>query len=146
MRYHSPKRRQSTRDLKASRAIVGQRSDGLCECCGRPLPVNDDGTYRFEFQHRKAKQRNTPDHSVTNGLALLPACHAYITANPAGAFEMGWSVEQHEDPARVPVMLHGLRQVWLRPDGTTEPVDGCPECSSGDCAPDRCQNYAYQED
>lgn len=145
MRPHSPKRQQSTRTLKVSRAIVNDRSEGLCECCGRPLPVNDDGTYRFEFQHRKAKQHNVADNRVTNALALLTACHARITANPALAFEMGWSVQQHEDPARVPVMLHGSRQVWLRPDGSIDVADGCSECGSGDCSPEGCQHYARED-
>ena len=55
MRYHSPKRQQSTRDLRESRRLVGERSEGACEVCCGPLPVLDDGTYLFEFQHRQAK-------------------------------------------------------------------------------------------
>ena len=43
MRYHSPKRQQSTRDLRSLRPILVTRAAGHCEHCGTPFRITDDG-------------------------------------------------------------------------------------------------------
>ncbi len=148
MRYHSPKRRQSTRDLRELRPILVERADGSCEKCGEPFNVDDRGEPIASLHHRKARTQGGLD-TADNALLVHMHCHTIypnsIHMTPAWSVENGWIVPRGQDPARTPVMIAG-RMCWLRPDGTVEPVDGCMTCGSGDCSPERCQNYAYQED
>lgn len=148
MRYHSPKRQQSTRDLRETRKVLAIRCDGRCEHCGYALPVADDGTPVFSIHHRLSRAQGGGD-GPENTLAVYPPHHnvqpGSIHQEPAWSVENGWIVERGKDPARVPVMLHGSRLVWLRPDGSIDVVDGCSECGSGDCSPESCQHYARED-
>jgi len=94
----------------------------MCEVCGGPLPVLDDGSFLFEFQHRQAKQRHAPNNSPENGLAIHPSCHQWITGHPSTAVAMGWSVHQHADPATTPVLIAG-RWSLLGADGGVQAVN-----------------------
>ncbi len=136
MRYHSPKRQQSTRTLKATRPLVGRRSDGICDRCGFSLPIGDDGSPEYEFHHRQKRSQGGGD-GPENGLALCTPCHGLTHAQPAWSMENGWIVPRGQDPARTPVMIAGQLS-WLTPGGAARPVEGCPDCGRADCGPERC--------
>ena len=140
MRPHSPKRQQSTRDLKAVRPLIAERSQGACEHCGQTLPINAKGEPVFELHHRLRRTQGGTD-CPSNLLAVLSSHHTLwpksIHQEPAWSVENGWIVERGKDPARVPVMILG-RDWLLRPDGTKVPADGCVSCGSGDCGLERC--------
>lgn len=140
MRPHSPKRQQSTRDLKAVRPLIAERSQGACEHCGQTLPINAKGEPVFELHHRLRRTQGGTD-CPSNLLAVLSSHHTLwpksIHQEPAWSVENGWIVERGQDPARVPVMIAG-RMRWLRTNGTVLPVEGCPDCGSADCGPELC--------
>lgn len=121
MRYHSPKRRQSTRDLKVTRPIVGARSAGICDRCGFSLPVADDGSPEFEFHHRQKRTQGGKD-GPENGLALCAPCHRLAHAQPAWSRECGWIVPRSQDPATTPVLIAG-RWSLLDSTGGVQAVD-----------------------
>ena len=140
MRYHSPKRQRSTRDLRDVRPILVARAAGHCDHCGTPFRIADDGHPVAQMHHRLRRSQGGTD-CPSNLLLVRPECHTVhqlsIHQEPAWSVENGWIVERGKDPARTPVMIAG--QDWfLRPDGTKVPVEGCPECSSPDCGPERC--------
>lgn len=140
MRPHSPKRQQSTRDLRETRKVLAIRCDGRCEHCGYALPVADDGTPVFSIHHRLSRAQGGGD-GPENTLAVYPPHHnvqpGSIHQEPAWSVENGWIVPRGQDPARTPVMIAG-QPSWLTPDGAARPVEGCPDCSRADCGPERC--------
>jgi len=91
------------------RRSVRERANGLCERCGQP------GT---DAHHRKNRSQGGR-WDVANILLLCRQCHIWVTVNPALARESGWSVQQHEDPQAVPVLIIGQ---WMRlhNNGTVE--------------------------
>lgn len=140
MRHHSPKRQQSTRDLRETRKILAVRCDGRCEHCGYALPAADDGSPVFSIHHRLSRAQGGGD-GPENTIAVYPPHHnvqpGSIHQEPAWSVENGWIVERGKDPARTPIVIGG-RDWFLRPDGSKVPVEGCPECHSPDCGPERC--------
>lgn len=140
MRPHSPKRQQSTRDLRETRKVLAIRCDGRCEHCGYALPVADDGTPVFSIHHRLSRAQGGGD-GPENTLAVYPPHHnvqpGSIHQEPAWSMENGWIVPRGQDPARTPVMIAGQLS-WLTPDGAARPVEGCPDCGRADCGPERC--------
>lgn len=105
---------------KKCRALVYERSNHVCEVCGQGRGS--------EVHHRKNRSQGglwTPD----NALHVCIWDHRWITVNPAGAREQGWSVRRNDDPATTPVRhaWHGL--VLLTPDGSVEPVQTTGEAA-----------------
>ena len=147
MRYHSPKRQQSTRDLRSLRPILVARAAGHCEHCNAPFRITDTGDPVAQMHHRLRRSQGGQD-CPTNLLLVRPECHTVhqlsIHQEPSWSVENGWIVERGKDPARTPAMIAGQMR-WLRPDGTVEPVDGCRECGSSDCSPLGCEHYARSE-
>ena len=114
MRFHSPKRQKSTRDLATTRPLIDARSDGYCDRCGQPLPTLDNGSRHFELHHRQARTQGGGD-GAENGLATHPTCHAWIHSHPIEAKDSGWIVPRGQDPATTPVLIAGR---WSLLDST----------------------------
>lgn len=90
------------------------RSQGLCECCAKPL----DG--RVERHHRK-RRRDGGDR-LANVLFLLPECHHRWTVQPAEARERGIIVSVSEEPDVVPVLWRGSSWRLLDDFGGASPI------------------------
>ncbi|MEU5258960.1 HNH endonuclease signature motif containing protein [Amycolatopsis sp. NPDC021455] len=108
-------------NITQARRIVAARSDGMCEVCGRGKATN--------IQHRKNRSQGGT-WRVSNLLHVCGSgttgCHGYIHAHPLKSYANGWSVRQARDPADMPALLwkhFGRHYVWLRDDGSWEPVD-----------------------
>lgn len=86
----------------ATRRLLRQRSDGVCEQCGMELATN--------AHHRKNKSQLGSD-SLSNLLHLCGSgttgCHGYITEHHAESYLKGWSVRSTEDPREIPVLYRG---------------------------------------
>lgn len=96
---------------EACRRIVAQRSGGLCETCGTPGGL--------EKAHRVARSQGGR-WDPENILDLCHSCHAGNHARPTRAYEHGWHLRRHQDPAAEPVLLWkgGLMvKVLLHADG-----------------------------
>jgi len=91
----------------AVKALVSERSGGLCERCGRHEPD-------MQYHHRRARGMGStkrPDtNQPANCLHVSAACHAIIESLRAEAYEFGWLVRQHQTPADIPVLRRG---VWV---------------------------------
>lgn len=96
---------------KTARAMVRERSGGVCEVCGTARATN--------YQHRKNRSQ-AGEWSVVNGLDVCGSgttgCHGWIHANPTKSYERGWMVHSWDDPANVPVRI-GCHLVFLTPTG-----------------------------
>lgn len=121
MRFHSPKRQKSTRDLAGLRPLVDARSDGRCDRCGQLFPVLDDGSHLFALHHRQARTQGGSD-SAENALIVHARCHAWIHGHPADAKGAGWIVPRGQDPATTPVLIAG-RRCLLSADGGVQVLD-----------------------
>ena len=91
---------------KDVRALVWERSRGMCEFCG--LPLQEDS---FDFHHRQLK---TKVDLPSNGLAVHHFCHIQspgsIHQNPHVSKFLGFIIPswiRPEDFPIVPVFLHG---------------------------------------
>ena len=82
----------------ATRKIIKERSNGLCEKCGQQR-----GT---EAHHRKNRSQGGT-WEPTNILLLCHGCHAWITTHPALATDAGWAVSRNCEPHLVPVKIAG---------------------------------------
>ena len=89
---------------------IYRRQQGLCACCGRPLPVY------WPAHHRQLRSQGGQD-SVCNLVGLRPSCHRTVHNHPARSAEFGYIVLRDEDPATKPLHLFDGRLVLLRPDG-----------------------------
>ncbi len=98
----------------ATRDVIYQRSDGVCERCGAG-PVE-------QLHHRRARgaggSRRTDTNTPANCLAICSPCHLHIETNRTEAKDMGWLVRQGHDPEHVPVMYRRTGLVNLHPDGS----------------------------
>jgi hypothetical protein len=62
-----------------------------------------------------------PEVNYAGNLVLLcQDCHLWIETHRAEARAQGWLVSQWDDPARIPLNIHGL-PVWLAHDGKAYP-------------------------
>jgi len=104
-----------------ARQMLAARSNGVCEVCRRARATN--------AQHRKNRsQGGTWDlsnliHVCGSGTT---GCHGAIHANPLKSYANGWSVRSCFAPADMPALLwtpFGRIYVWLRDDGSWDPVD-----------------------
>lgn len=82
------------------RQQVRDRALGCCELCAQPLGAI------FQCHHRKLRSRGGQD-SVCNLVALHGKCHNRVHGHPAWATEQGFMVASTDDPATIPVALHG---------------------------------------
>lgn len=102
----------------AVRTTIRQRADGWCERCGLQR-----GT---EMHHRRtrgmggSKQEDT--NTASNALHLCSPCHTYITEHPRDAYNHGWSVLSHQNPADIPVEYRG-DWVYLDSLGNLQPIE-----------------------
>jgi len=112
----APKKRRAPKPgvTAETRALVLARAQGRCEACGRPL--TDAGVH---VHHRK-KRSQGGGHDLPNLVALHPDCHVIapesVHQRSAWAYEVGLMVRRGEDPAAVPLLLHGRREVLLAVD------------------------------
>lgn len=94
-----------TPEERQCRALVAERSQGLCECCGR--------SGALEKAHRVARSQGGK-WDASNILDLCHKCHQEDHhANPAEAYEGGWHLRSTSDPRTSPVLLwKGGRYDW----------------------------------
>lgn len=100
---------------KLARALVYERSQGVCEVCGRARATN--------WHHRQNASQGGL-WCPSNGLHVCGSgttgCHGMITVNPRIARERGWSVPSWGNPIETPVFLAGQGWVLLKDDGAFE--------------------------
>lgn len=112
MRYHSPKRQKSTRDLRSLRPILVERAAGHCEHCGTPFRTTDDGQPVAQMHHRLRRTQGGQD-CPTNLILVRPECHTVhqlsIHQEPHLSVTRGWIVPRGQDPATTPVLIAGRR-------------------------------------
>ena len=105
-------------NVKRARAIVYERSSGICEVCGRARGTN--------WHHRRPRSLGGL-WCPSNGLHVCGSgtsgCHGHITLNPAASREQGWSVPSWADPAETPVWLAGRGFVLLDALGGIHPIE-----------------------
>lgn len=87
----------------ATKAAVDQRSGGMCEARAA-RHCTGGGEHRH---HRKLRRHN--DHRPCNLLHVCHVCHTEIHGNPTRAYEAGWMVRGHDDPAEVLVNGRSLQ-------------------------------------
>jgi hypothetical protein len=109
MRQRSASKPGESAAEKAARKAVKDRSNGRCEV-RYPDVCTGDAT---DWQHRQNRSQSGK-WLASNGLHACRPCHAHIHANPAEAYEYGWSVPAWKDPAATPVFVDG--EFWKVPD------------------------------
>jgi hypothetical protein len=96
-----PHRPTVTSDERTARQLLRARSLGLCE-----IRLDDICTGRAtDWSHRESKGVGGKWRAA-NGLDACRQCHRHITEHPALAYEHGWFVRSHQDPADVLVLIH----------------------------------------
>ncbi|MEX5631915.1 HNH endonuclease [Parafrankia sp. FMc2] len=109
----------------ATRRLLLARAGGRCESCGADLDIS-----RYSLHHRRpvgmGGSRAADLHCPSNLLVLCgrdnrDGCHGAVHSHPTDAREAGLLVRRAATPARVPVLIHGVRLVLLSPDGSYIP-------------------------
>jgi hypothetical protein len=110
---------------EATKAIVRDRSSGVCEVC-LAVPATN-------FHHRRARgmggtKRNIhgPDWVLHLCGSGTTGCHGYIESHPEISYAKGWKIRGTHTPATIPVELHG-EWLILQPDGTARPHRWTPD-------------------
>jgi hypothetical protein len=102
---------------------VYERASWSCErCSGAVGPIRG---VDHHVHHRRPRGNGGTVRPETNWpsnlLLLCPTCHedgkTGVESRRKAALAAGWLVHQTEDPATVPVVIHGPRLVWLTVDG-----------------------------
>lgn len=117
------KARRETGFPREVKEAVRARAAHHCEACGVLVPPGYGN-----IQHRRARKmggsRNPIISSIANAVLLcgtpLTGDHGLCEKRDAHMHEMGFWLEEHEDPREVPIMLHGEyggATVWLTDDG-----------------------------
>lgn len=114
-------RPRDTGPTKAVKDELAGRAGGCCEVCGRHL------TGDWSRHHRRPRANGGTRRPETNylsnlllicGTATTPGgCHLAIESNRTWAYDQGFLVRQHHDPATTPVLYRGSL-VLLGDDGT----------------------------
>lgn len=102
---------------------VLERASHSCEICGSGL--GDRRVDDWQIQHRRPRGNGgtlRPETNWPSNLMLLcPGCHLdgdeAVESRREAALAAGWLVHQGDDPATVPVVIHGPRLVYLTVDG-----------------------------
>ncbi|QNN99473.1 HNH endonuclease [Gordonia Phage Sephiroth] len=107
----------TTTTEKRCRAILANRSDGICErCCAAPAQ---------SVHHRRKRGQGGP-WTPTNCVHICGdgtrGCHGWIEGHPNAAREEGFHVRSYENEAEVPVLIWG-NLVYLDDEGGTTRVD-----------------------
>ena len=89
LRPVSARRRKRDSVYEAARQAVVRRSGGVCEA------GSFDCTGRVEQCHHRAGRVGADPHRLDNLLGVCAACHRLCHAEPALAFQMGWSVRRN---------------------------------------------------
>ncbi len=92
------------------RVLIHKRDRLKCVICGKPSE---------QIHHRRPRGMGGTARKTTNlpanGLTLCGSgtqgCHHTVESRRDLALENGWIVRQHQDPAEVPVLIHG--DWWL---------------------------------
>lgn len=112
----TPKKRRAPKPgvTPDTRAAVLARAAGRCEACGNGF------TEAGVHVHHRKKRSQGGGHDLPNLVALHPDCHVIapgaVHQRSAWAYEVGLMVRRGEDPAAVPLLLHGRREVLLAVD------------------------------
>lgn len=116
-----PSRRPAPSTSDGARALVVQRSGGLCElglpgCWRRACEVHHRITRKAGG--RSGAGRRGADR-VSNLMHVCGPCHRWVTGRPAESYGAGWSLREGADPALVPLVLGGAdpRLAYLGDDG-----------------------------
>lgn len=108
--------RKSAGNEKWCRQIVCDRSNGLCERCGRQ---------GHSVHHRRKRSQGgpwTPSNCVMLCGDGVQGCHGWVEHHPNAANDEGFHVRSFQDEYEVPVYRWG-RWVLLDDDGNIEEVD-----------------------
>ena len=74
--------------LAGFQRVIWERSGGMCEA---NTPACLPGPHRGgHCHHRSISERRIGLHNPDHGLMTCPEGHAYIHANPAESYDMGW--------------------------------------------------------
>lgn len=96
-----------------TRRRLAERSGSRCEICGLRRAA--------QAHHRCPRAlggtTSIGSRSLANLLHLCEVCHMSVEARRAIAYDMGWLVRHHDDPASVVVVYRG-RNVRLAADGS----------------------------
>ena len=102
---------------RACRALVEQRSKGMCEKCASPQGL--------QKAHRLARSQGG-EWDAANILDLCHACHRTHHENPLDAYRGGWHLRRGQDPAETSVLLFKQGEynpALLASDGTWRRID-----------------------
>ena len=95
-----------------------QRCAGLCEVCGLDAAEH--------AHHRRARgsggTRRPETSSVANLLMASAKCHTMIESHRALSLSRGWLVRQNQNPADIPVMIHGHQWAYFDDAGNVTPT------------------------
>jgi len=128
--------RQETGFSRAVKDAVRKRAGDRCEACGTGVPPGYGN-----FQHRLARKSGGRRGamkaligSIVNATLLCgtpqSGDHGLCEARDPHMHAQGFWLEEGQDPAAEPIMLHGRggsgMKVWLTPEGgySTEPPEG----------------------
>ena len=95
---------RKTGPSRATVELIFARSGHCCEICGNVMAE--------QIHHRRPRgmggSRQDDTNSPANLLHICAPCHARIESHRNWALVNGWLLQQHQNPARVPVVLrHG---------------------------------------
>ena len=94
------------------RSLVRERSQGLCELCGKPGDLT--------LHHRKKRSQGggwTASNCVMLDGHGTAGCHGWVEDHPVAAEIEGFHVRPWQDPAVVPVFYMGQGWADLTEDG-----------------------------
>lgn len=98
--------------------LVLERAQYSCELDG--AQIGDRRGVDYHVHHRRPRRMGgsqLPDTNQPQNLLILCArCHTDVESLRTVAYEGGWLVRQHEDPATVPVLILAQLRL-LTPDG-----------------------------
>lgn len=115
------KPRQKTEEELTARRIVKQRSNGVCEICGRREAT--------DMAHRVGAGVGG-GWRVVNLLHACRQCHSTNHNKPQNAYDHGWHLRSYQTPEEEPTLLtHGnVKRWWLLDDTGKLHPSNPPEC------------------
>lgn len=120
-----PTRPRDTGPDRATRALVLERDDWRCFCCGTPILGQP-----YSLQHRDSRgmggSKNPLKNSPANLITLLGSattdCHGRVEQRHAADNVAGYWLKTGQDPAATPVLHWRYGPVLLGHDGSVEPI------------------------
>lgn len=94
--------------------IVDDRDGRSCARCGRSLYSTVGARHHRKLRSQSSKAEK---HTVSNLIDVCEACHEWIHANPALAYEHGYLVHSYDDPRKVPIDHAKWGKVYLWSEG-----------------------------